>query len=310
MDYHYALLIFICCWIPGFGKLPVPTNVFMESINFRNILRWNRPADLGDNVMYTVQYKMDLRSNRDTYKNICQRTYEHQCDSSIITYKSFVRVRTELDSKESDWVTINFDPDNQTIIGAPKAKVSSRSGYLDVSFEGPFVNTDRRPIKEKYGELNYKVLYWKESEPAHVLQVTTGDNTEILHDLETWTVYCVKVQAYVPFFVKYGEFSPVMCEKTTEDGKTPSWKIALLFLGSMVLLAVLVLLLTYVITKAYKITRYIFFPSYTLPEHLKEYLSRPFSSAPHLPAHPAEECGESCEQLTFISEETDEMDAA
>ncbi|XP_073524445.1 interleukin-10 receptor subunit beta-like isoform X2 [Phyllobates terribilis] len=217
MDYHYGLLIFICCWIPGFGKLPVPNNVTMESVNFRNILRWNRPADLGNNVKYSVQYKMDLISNRDHYKNICKRTHKQQCDSSIITYKSYVRVRTELNSKKSDWVTIHFDPDNQTIIGAPKTKVSSRSRYLDISFEGPFVKTDGRPIKERYGELTYRVLYWKESDPAHVLPITTKDNTEILHDLDTWTVYCVKVQAYVPEFDKNGEFSPVMCKQTTED---------------------------------------------------------------------------------------------
>ncbi|XP_073440696.1 interleukin-10 receptor subunit beta-like [Dendrobates tinctorius] len=319
MDYHYGLLIFICCWFPGFGKLPVPTNVTMESVNFRNILRWNRPAELGGNVTYSVQYKMDFSSERDNYKYICGRTHKQQCDSSIITYKSYVRVRAELISKESDWVTIHFDPYNQTIIGAPKTKVSSRAEYLDVSFDGPFVNTEEyfigqpnivRSIKERYGELIYRVFYWKESDPAHVLYITTEDNTEILHDLETWTIYCVKVQAYVPEYNKAGEFSPVMCQQTTEDDKTPAWKIALLFLGSMVLSAVFCLLLTYTIMKAYEITRYIFFPPYSLPEHLKEYLSKPLYSAPHLPTLPTEECGESCAQLTFISEETHEMDAA
>ncbi|XP_069616914.1 interleukin-10 receptor subunit beta-like isoform X2 [Ranitomeya imitator] len=224
MDYHYGLLIFICGWIPGFGKLPIPTNVTMESINFRNILRWNRPAELGGNVSYTVQYKMDFSSERDDYKYICERTHKQQCDSSIITYKSYVRVRTELNSKQSDWVTIHFDPDHQTIIGAPNTTVSSRSGYLDVSFNGPFVNSEEyfigRSIKERYGELTYRVFYWKESDPAHVLNITTEDNTEILHDLKTWTVYCVKVQAYVPQFHKAGKFSPVMCNQTTEDAES------------------------------------------------------------------------------------------
>ncbi|XP_077150051.1 interleukin-10 receptor subunit beta-like [Ranitomeya variabilis] len=314
MDYHYGLLIFICGWIPGFGKLPIPTNVTMESMNFRNILRWNRPAELGGNVNYTVQYKMDFSSERDDYKYICERTHKQQCDSSLITYKSYVRVRTELNSKQSDWVTIHFDPYYQTIIGAPNTTVSSRSGYLDVSFNGPFVNSEEhfigRSIKERYGELTYRVFYWKKSDPAHVLNITTEDNTEILQDLETWTVYCVTVQAYVPQFDKAGEFSPVMCNQTTEDGRIPSWKIALLFLGSMALSAVFFLLLAYTIMKVYEITQYIFFPPYSLPEHLKEYLSKPFYSAPHLPTLPTEECGESCAQLTFISEETHEMDAA
>ncbi|KAG9470155.1 hypothetical protein GDO78_018738 [Eleutherodactylus coqui] len=58
MDHYYGLIIFICCWIPGFGKIPAPINVTMDSFNFINTLRWNRPADLEGDVTYTVQYKM------------------------------------------------------------------------------------------------------------------------------------------------------------------------------------------------------------------------------------------------------------
>lgn len=309
MDYTYRIITFICCWFSGFGKLPDPINVTMESFNFRNTLRWNRPADLKEMVTYIVQYKIDVSSNKVDYKTICV-TYEEQCNTSVITYKSFVRVKAQLNPNESEWVTIHFDPYIQTIIGAPKLEVSSRSGYLDVSFNGPFVEPDEGSLKEKYGELIYRVSYWKESDPAHVLTVNTTQQMEILHDLETWTMYCVKVQAYVPEFDKAGEFSPLICKETTDDGRTPSWKIAVLFLGSMALSAVLILLLTFFIREAYKTTRYIFFPSYTFPQHLKEFLSKPFYNAPYLPPQPTEECGESCEQLTFVSEEAEEKEAA
>ncbi|XP_075707084.1 interleukin-10 receptor subunit beta-like [Rhinoderma darwinii] len=307
MDYYYGLIIFICFWNPGFGNLPGPINVTMESINFRNILRWNRPTDLEGDVTYTVQYKMDVRSSKTDYKTICV-TQELQCIASVISYNSYVRVNAKLQLNISDWVTIYFDPYSHTIIEAPEVKVSSRSGYLDVSINGPFVGSNDVSVKEKYGELIYRVAYWKESDPANELVVSTTQNTEILHDLDTWTMYCVKVQAYVSYNDKAGEFSPVICKKTTNDDRTPSWKIALLFLGSMVLAVVFILIVIVLIIKAYKMTRYIFFPSYSFPQHLKEYLNKPFYNTSYLSPQPTEECGESCEQLTFVSEETEEKD--
>ncbi|KAG9470154.1 hypothetical protein GDO78_018737 [Eleutherodactylus coqui] len=78
----------------------------------------------------------------------------------------------------------------------------------------------------------------------------------------------------------------------------------------MALAVTLILLLTFITIKAYKSIRSIFYPSYSFPQHLKEYLSRQFYSAPYLPSQPPEDCGESCEQLTFVSEETEEKDAS
>ncbi|XP_069801956.1 interleukin-10 receptor subunit beta isoform X2 [Dendropsophus ebraccatus] len=281
----------------------------MISVNFVNHLHWKQPADLRGDVMYIVQYKMDVAANKDDYKTICV-THEQHCDSSSITYRSYVRVKTRIYPNDSDWVQIHFDPYEQTIIRAPNVTVSSRSGYLDVSFKGPLMGPERGSVKEKYGDAMYRVEYWKESDPAHVLYTSTSHSQYTLQNLETWTMYCVRVQAYAPEFEKGGEFSPVMCKETHDDGRTPSWKIAVLFLGSMVLAAVITLLLICLTVKGYQITRYIFFPSYSIPEHLKEYLSNPFSNAPYLPPQPPEECGESCEQLTFVSEMTEEKEEA
>ncbi|CAN2387593.1 hypothetical protein PRIEUP_LOCUS11912 [Pristimantis euphronides] len=308
MDCYYGMVLFLCCWISGFGKIPAPTNVTMDSVNFRNLLRWNQSAGLEGDVIYTVQYKLDVESNRVDYQTVCI-TREQQCDSSVIEYKSYVRVNAQLHANESEWVTIHFDPYNQTIIGPPKLRVSSRSGYLDISIKGPVSGVDEQTLKDKYGDFVYKVEYWKESDPANVLLIKPKLSTDILHDLETWTVYCVKVQAYMPEYDKSGDFSPVICEQTTEE-VIPSWKIAVLFLGAIVLAAVFSLLLTFIASKAYKSIQYVFFPPCSFPEHLKEYLSKPFYNPPHLSPQPTEECGESCEQLTFVSEETEEKDAS
>ncbi|XP_056416177.1 interleukin-10 receptor subunit beta-like [Hyla sarda] len=222
MDYYYGLVLFICCWIPGFGKLPAPINVTMDSFNFKNTLRWTQPADLEGDVIYIVEYKIDIPSNRVAYKRICI-THEQQCHSSVITYRSYVRVKARKYSDESDWVTIHFDPYEETIIGAPDVTVSSRSGHLDVSFKGPLVGAELESLKMKYGELIYRVLYWKESDPAHVLNVSTSQSQDTLRDLEAWTVYCVKVRAYVPEYNKSGEFSPAICKETTNnESRKPS----------------------------------------------------------------------------------------
>ncbi|KAG8537792.1 hypothetical protein GDO81_023837 [Engystomops pustulosus] len=95
--------------VRGFWKIPAPINVMMDSFNFKNILRWNRPANLRGDVIYTVEYKMDTISATTNFKTICV-TREQQCDSSAITYKSYVRVKAQLNSSQSEWTTIHFDP--------------------------------------------------------------------------------------------------------------------------------------------------------------------------------------------------------
>ncbi|KAG8538208.1 hypothetical protein GDO81_023103 [Engystomops pustulosus] len=109
MDYHYGLIILLCFWVPGFGKIPAPINVTMDSFNFRNILRWVQPDDLRGDVIYTVQSKIDTNSTTADYKTICV-THELQCDSSVITTKSYVRVKAQQNFTESEWTTIHFDP--------------------------------------------------------------------------------------------------------------------------------------------------------------------------------------------------------
>ncbi|XP_075053286.1 interleukin-10 receptor subunit beta-like [Mixophyes fleayi] len=302
--YRYGIIIFVSVWISSFGKVPAPVNLTMYSVNFKNILQWNLSSDLGDDAIYRVHYKLDFNSKNNFYKEVCI-TNQLFCDLTMVTYASYVRVRAEVNDSVSDWAKIHFDPYQQTIIGPPEVTVSSRSGFLDVSLSGPKLESDGSSLKDKYGELLYIMAYWKELDPTHVITMKTSQNTDILNKLEKWTTYCLKVQAYIPEYNKTGRFSPVVCEKTTDDGRILSWKIAVLFLGAMVITIIATIGLTYAIFKAYKMTRYIFFPSYSFPQHLKEYLSKPFYSTPHLPTLPTEEYGESCEQLTFVSEENE-----
>lgn len=304
--YQYVILVFLGLAAPGFGKLPKPTNVTIDSLNLKNILRWNSPAGFteDEDVTYTVQYKLNYK-NVKMYNDVCVTRYLH-CDLTLLTYEFHARVQAAVGDKHSDWVTIQFEPYSQTVIGPPEIHVSSRFGYLDISISGPYLQSNREngSIKQKYGEILYRLQYWKEDDPANVLAVNTSQSSETLTNLEPRTSYCLKVQVYIPEFDKEGQFSEVICEKTTDNGKVPWWQIAVAFLIMMLITMSVTLGLCIFSFTAYK--RYTAFPSYSIPEHLKEYLSKPFNSTLNLPIQPSEEGGESCEQLTFLSEESEE----
>lgn len=53
-----------------------------------------------------------------------------------------------------------------------------------------------------------------------VAHVDTKHNSEILSQLEPWTVYCIQVQAVIPEWNKTGELSGELCEQTTHNGNT------------------------------------------------------------------------------------------
>ncbi|XP_053312610.1 interleukin-10 receptor subunit beta [Spea bombifrons] len=304
----YGRLIFFYFFLPAFGEVPTPKNVTMDSVNFRNILRWIPSAATGEDIvyMYQAQYKLDFEETE--YRNVCV-TNATECDFSLVKYKSLIRVRTKLRNNVSEWVTIRFDPYTQTVISAPRVKVTSRAGKLDVSFSGP-TQSDGSSLKDVYGAWIYRLVYWKENTPSDVKTIETDQNYKILPDLDKWTMYCLKVQVYAYEYNNPGHFSPMVCEETTDDGKPPWWIIAIAFISSMLVTAAAVTGIFYFIFKTYQAGRHIFYPSYSIPQHLKEYLSNPFHSPPYPPTQPMEESGESCEELTFVTEDSEETTGA
>ncbi|MEE6467995.1 hypothetical protein FKM82_008130 [Ascaphus truei] len=279
----------------------------MDSVNFKNMLLWSPPAARGGNGTYTYTAQYKLNTKRLPYNDMCNNTVLTHCDFSIEgNYGLLLRVRAQLHSGESDWVEIPFDPYVQTIIGPPEVKVTSRAGILDISFSGPIKESDNTPLNQIYGGGRYRVLYWKESTPSAVKTVDSLQNTEILTNLEEWTMYCTQVQLFIPDYNKSGQLSQVICERTTDDGKTLPWVIAVTFMLSMFVVFGIAIGIFYLALTIYKTTRYIFFPAYSLPQHLKEYLNKPFFSTPHFPTQSKEEEGEPCEPLTFVSEEKED----
>ncbi|NXD31914.1 I10R2 protein, partial [Spelaeornis formosus] len=195
------------------------------------------------------------------------------------------------------------------IIGPPEVRLKSESGALHVDFSGPFAEHEqgRWPLRHYYGSWMYRILYWKKgsSHPAPaswVAQVDTKHNSEILSQLEPWTVYCVRVQALIPEWNKTGELSRELCEQTTHNGVTPVWVVVTVLVGSMLVVSTAVTVCFFCSFYLYRIIRHVFCPSYIFPQHLKELMTTPPSAPQPFPALAQEELL-ACAELTVVSPE-------
>ncbi|RLV63676.1 hypothetical protein DV515_00018031, partial [Chloebia gouldiae] len=108
-----------------------------------------------------------------------------------------------------------------------------------------------------------------------VAQVDTRHSSEILAQLEPWTVYCV----------------------------IPAWIIVTVLVGSMLVVGTAVTVCFFSSFYLYRLFKHVFCPSYIFPQHLKEFLSKPPSAPQPFPPLPPEELLV-CDKLTVISEQS------
>ncbi|NXU90291.1 I10R2 protein, partial [Xiphorhynchus elegans] len=192
------------------------------------------------------------------------------------------------------------------VIGPPAVWLKSESGALHVDFSGPFAEheQDRWSLRQYYGSWGYRILCWKEGTSAsRVTHVDTEHNSEILSQLEPWTVYCVQVQAVIPEWNKTGELSRELCEQTTHNGVTPVWVIVTLLIGSMLVVVISVPVCFFSFFYLCRLTKHVFCPSYSFPQHLKEFLSKPPSAPQSFSPLPQEE-HLIYDKLTVLSEDS------
>ncbi|NXX95816.1 I10R2 protein, partial [Centropus bengalensis] len=191
------------------------------------------------------------------------------------------------------------------IIGPPDVTVKSESGSLHVDFTGPFAEHehDKWLLKQHYGSWENRILYWKKGRNTEVHRIETEHNSYIISQLEPWTMYCIQVQAVIPEWNKTGELSREHCEQTTHNGVTPVWIIVTVLMGSMLVVVITVPACFFSFLYLYRLTRYVFFPSYIFPQHLKEFLSKPPSGLQFFSPLPQEE-HLFYDKLTVISEES------
>ncbi|XP_042543149.1 interleukin-10 receptor subunit beta isoform X1 [Dipodomys spectabilis] len=297
----------LACWLSGgllvsaLVMVPPPENVRINSVNFKNILQWERPAFAKGNLTFTAQQKSYQGS-----QNVCKSTVSTQCDFvSLSKYGNYtLRVRAEFANEHSKWVDIPFSPMDDTLLGPPGIHIEAIADSLHIHFSAPQVDNEPGPwtIKDFYPSLAYKVQYWKNASEQK-MQVTFTHDFEVLRNLEPRTTYCIQVQGFVPNRNKTGLWSEPVCKGTEHE--TPPWLVAIILMvsvsaGFLVLTGCFALLWC-----IYKKTKYTFSPGNTLPQHLKEFLGHPHHSTRLFFSFPLSDENEVFDKLSIITEDSE-----
>ncbi|XP_024848120.1 interleukin-10 receptor subunit beta isoform X3 [Bos taurus] len=208
-----------CLLMSALGMVPPPENVRMNSVNFKNILRWESPAFPKGNLTFTAQYQ-SYRKFQDT----CTSILLTECDfSSLSKYGDHtLRVRAEFADESSEWINITFCPVDDTTIGPPRMQVEALANSLHVRFFAPRIENEPEPwtMRNIYNSWTYHVRYWKNGSDEK-FSISGQYDFEFLRNLESQTTYCVQVRGFLSDRNKAGEWSEPVCEQTTIDGTEP-----------------------------------------------------------------------------------------
>ncbi|XP_062955842.1 interleukin-10 receptor subunit beta [Cynocephalus volans] len=301
MEWNLGSWLAGCLLVSALGMVPPPENVGMNSVNFKNILRWESPAFSKGNLTFTAQYQ----SYRG-FQDICMSTALTECDfSNLSKYGDHIlRVRAEFADEHSDWVNITFCPVDDTIIGPPGMQVEALANSLHLRFLSPKIDNEPETwtMRNIYNSWTYNVQYWKNGTDKK-FQITPQYDSEILRNLEPWTTYCVQVQAFLLDWNKTGEWSEPVCEQTTSDDTMPSWLAAILLLASVFAVFLVLLGCSALLWCIYKKTKYIFSTRNSLPQHLKEFLGHPHHSTLLFFSFPLSDENDVFDKLSVITED-------
>ncbi|KAH0624858.1 hypothetical protein JD844_032721 [Phrynosoma platyrhinos] len=199
--------------------VPEPQNVRLHSIMFDSVLQWDPPNFHNKSLVYTVQHRKKFNN---TFADMCRRIVFTECNmSSIPIYgHSIIRVRTESENKYSNWVTINFTPYTDTIIGPPAVQVeATKPGVLNVQLTDPFFTRSgvKYSFKNLYASVVYRIRIWKKyHSDKEVLDVNSTYTFQIIPDLDPMTTYCLKAQVFIEDLNKGGQWSEPICTNTTD----------------------------------------------------------------------------------------------
>ncbi|XP_066478278.1 interleukin-10 receptor subunit beta [Tiliqua scincoides] len=300
----WQYLLCSCLFCSVHGLIPEPQNVRIHSVNFNSTLLWDPPYFHEENVTYTVQYLTYSTS----FNDLCTKTNFTECDISDVPIYSnhMLRVRTESEKGQSKWIDLAFNPLIDTIISPPVVQVETTRGGLYVEVSGPSRtrNGSIWSIGDFYGSLIYSMLIWKKEHEEQVRNVTMSENSKIMTDLDPGTIYCFQIQVLISELNKRGEWTEVSCIRTDDIGKNPVWLAIII-----VLVLVLFPLFCVMILPVYRRVKYTYFPSYTLPEHFKEFLGKPSYGSEFVASQPHGD-DRVCEKITVVSEEQKHIDSA
>ncbi|XP_028646318.2 interferon alpha/beta receptor 1-like [Erpetoichthys calabaricus] len=253
--------------------VPVPQNVFLNSVNFEVILEWE-PPDLAGQVTYTAEM---ARSFNQEYLPVCTMINDTKCDftSFISAFGSLIfRVKSHYKDEESPWVyTEDFTADRDTIIGPP-SNITAQSvlGKIILYISNPVVKLQNKQLSDIYSDISYNVMYWKKNEKEKMKIVKSRMTHMVLEDMDAWASYCIQVNVEVSDFGKIGQTSQPVCMQNDTLGPTPHWMIAVILIGTLIAVFFILVGLFFAVTFIYKKFTFVF-PSCKIPEHFKQMLT-------------------------------------
>ncbi|XP_069744894.1 interleukin-10 receptor subunit beta-like isoform X2 [Narcine bancroftii] len=293
--------------VPGLAKLPSPQNVKMHSINFKNVLQWSPVTYHKGDVNYSVEYQSyyDNQYEQGSHEKGCTHISITECDLSntlAIMVSYYLRVRAEYKGKTSEWANVvQFEPFDETEIGPPLSViVKPRLNMLDIKITEPVNENVNISMREYFPDLAYEVSYWEDAEEKKIESTYIQQKMVALANLKPWTTYCLKVKPFLENRKTHP--SSVICETTKDDGRVAEWKIIIIFLASFFVVSLVTLGIFCLSLHGYRIIKYIFFPSFNLPEHIKEYLKEPWLNSAFLPTQTKNLPEESFDKLSIISD--------
>ncbi|XP_074545425.1 interleukin-20 receptor subunit beta [Halichoeres trimaculatus] len=243
--------------------LPAPSNVSMDSVNMKHVLKWlplQTPCDT--EVRYSVQFQgeFELTVLNGSWVDApeCQRTPHTHCDLSLDLGSDSdynLRVRAQCGSLVSDWLSRAFNR-RDTVLTRPEMTVTAVGDALQVTF-------DKLPITTVVS-----VMVWKKGNEQKATHYTMPSEQKELHvaALQEGVVYCVRAQTALSTQLSSSS-TDTQCVPIT--GPDTAWKKPITVAVTVVIMAGLLFAIFWSVVHCHPDTCQTYFHKEALPKSLK-----------------------------------------
>ncbi|XP_076854528.1 interferon alpha/beta receptor 1a-like isoform X2 [Brachyhypopomus gauderio] len=230
MGHHLHPTLSLLLIVSVTASLPSPTDVTMVAVDMNYTLQWGYTStELKNIITFTAEYAFSEDKNNDgSYVKVCEGSGTRSCD---FTHKLdfscayIIRVRAESGSEHSDWIYVQFTPDEDGLLGPP----SQVNIEADVAM---LILTVSTSVKSTVVKLQYRVRYWERQSPEQK-QVKDYDNPYVsLVSLKPWTEFCVQVSVFDQNFGMSSNYTSPQCVYT--KGSMSLWQMVSVVLCSIV----------------------------------------------------------------------------
>ncbi|XP_064174239.1 interleukin-22 receptor subunit alpha-2-like [Anguilla rostrata] len=227
-----AALLLLCnvtfSWgleIPGSADLRedvAPQEVHFESLDYRNVLRWEHHGQVHGNPQYFVQYKI-YGEKHWTNATHCQGIRELHCDlsqeMSELREWYYARVQAVLHGAQSSWtLSPRFNSHWETSVSPPKVKMHVTEQGIMVQLRPPSSPYRRRNgsriAVRKLQRLLYRVYLTHNGIVQEQHDLEGCVRKVLITDLKRRTTYCLQAETHILLLGRRSGKSQAVCVTT------------------------------------------------------------------------------------------------